>query len=238
MNILTLTNFSAIKNDTTLVTVDNFVVDQGQKVLLVGANGSGKSSLLFGLMSYPGYSHTGKVYFESTDISTTSTEEKGVLGIFFVPQDIPNIGGLTLLQMLFGLYGKKGEQTKNIIEYKKYVEELIEPYGISKELLLKHVGSGVSGGEKKQMELIALIVLRPKLALLDEVDSGVDFETVKKIYVIVNALAETGMSFIIVSHNLHEIEKIQSENIYMCKEGAIVRIEGTDILNTIKKNGY
>ncbi|MEN9852199.1 MAG: Iron-sulfur cluster assembly ATPase protein SufC [Candidatus Parcubacteria bacterium] len=238
MNILTLTNFSAIKNDTTLVTVDNFVVDQGQKVLLIGANGSGKSSLLFAMLSYPGYSHTGTMYFESEDISNNTTEEKGARGIFFVPQDIPDIGGLTLLQMLFGLYTKKGEHSKSIIEYKTYVEELIAPYGISKELLLKHIGSSVSGGEKKQMELIALIVLCPKLALLDEIDSGVDFETVQKIYTTVNALAKTGMSFIIVSHNLHEVEKIESEHIYICKDGVIVRTQGTDILNTIKKNGY
>jgi Fe-S cluster assembly ATP-binding protein len=221
MNILTLTNLEVNKPEKTLVSVSHFTVGQGSKVLLTGPNGSGKSSLLLGVMSYPGYSYSGEIHFDTQDISSYTTEQKGALGIFFIPQDIPDISGLTLLQMLYGLQSKKSDQIQGILEYKKEIEQKISVYGLSTELLLKHIGSGVSGGQKKQMELIALIALNPKLALIDEIDSGVDGETIQKICTVINTLAQSGTSFVVVSHNQTISELIHPDSVYECKEGKI-----------------
>ncbi len=238
MKRLSIENYEVKKNQKTLVKVENFEITSGQKVLILGSNGSGKSSLLFGLMSYPDYMYSGSVLFEDTDITSKTTEEKGKLGIFFSPQDIPSIEGLTLLQLLYGIYKKNTDNKQSIIEYKKEIENIISEFELSSELLLKYIGHGVSGGEKKQMELIALLILKPKLALLDEIDSGVDFETVQKIYAVIDSLANSGTSFILVSHNLTEIKKINPDVCYICKDGVLSLLGGIDSIDTIIKKGY
>jgi Fe-S cluster assembly ATP-binding protein len=225
------------KGDTVLVRAAHIKIAPGSKTVLLGANGSGKSSLLYGIMSYPGYTTCGAILYDGTDISALSLEEKGKLGIFFAPQDIPEIEGLTLLQMLYGLYKKTTESPSNIVEYKKSVESKIAGYHISPELLLKSVGSNVSGGEKKQMELIALISIAPKLAILDEIDSGVDFETVTKIYTVVTELAKQGTAFLVVSHNMSEIAKMQPDTCYLAKAGVISLLGDASSLDTIIETG-
>jgi Fe-S cluster assembly ATP-binding protein len=235
--ILHIQNIEVTKGDAVLVKADSIAISPGSKTVLLGANGSGKSSLLYGIMSYPGYTACGSILYDGTDISALSLEEKGKLGIFFAPQDIPEIEGLTLLQMLYGLYKKTSENPSNIVEYKKSLESKITVYDIAAELLLKSIGSNVSGGEKKQMELIALIATMPQLAILDEIDSGVDFETVTKIYAVVTELAKQGTAFLVVSHNMSEIAKMQPDTCYLAKAGEITLLGDASSLDTIIETG-
>jgi Fe-S cluster assembly ATP-binding protein len=225
------------KGDTVLVKAAHIKIAPGSKTVLLGANGSGKSSLLYGMMSYPGYSSTGSLEYNGQDISALTLEEKGKLSIFFSPQDIPEIEGLTLLQMLYGLHKKSTENPNSIVEYKKDIENKIAKYNITHGLLLKSIGSNVSGGEKKQMELIALIATMPQLAILDEIDSGVDFETVSKIYTVVSDLASQGVAFLVVSHNISEIAKMQPDVCYLAKAGVISLLGGASSLDTIIETG-
>lgn len=218
----------------------NISVSVGELVLLLGANGSGKSSLLKGVMSLDGTTLTGDVLLDGETLTNQKTDEKARSGIFYSPQTTPSLEGVKLISLLYGAYTKISDAVTpmSIIDLRNHAIALAQKYGLDQTLLDRPIGVGLSGGEKKQSELLQLLVLKPKFALLDEVDSGVDIEMVQKIITIISDMKRAGTGVLLISHNMSLLETINPDKVYLTKKGEIIREGDASIIKDIQKNGF
>jgi len=222
----------------TIVSGVSLSIKQGEIVILMGQNGSGKSTLLNGIMGHPGYKIlSGDIILSGKDIAMFSSDEKARSGLFLSPQTPPTIEGVTLAQFLYAAHRAIGG-TKDILSFYKYAEEQRKKLGIEKDFLKRYVNDGLSGGEKKISELLQLAILKPKYALLDEIDSGVDMDALGKIISTIRNLAEDGIGFLLVTHSDKILDMLSPEMIYIMYDGKIARSGGKELLNEIKEKGY
>ncbi len=238
MNVLSLKNFSVEVDGKVRSTVLEMSMQAGEISALVGKNGSGKSSLLSGIMTLPGYTSTGECICLGSNIEDTTLDEKARAGVVYIGQKQPEIEGLSLIQLLYGMYTPTTEAPISIVEYKNTLTEKLKKYSLKSDLLLRSIGVGLSGGEKKQIELITLLATAPKIALIDEIDSGVDIDTLENIALVIKFLQEQGTSILIVSHNFELMKKVNPEKIYLVKEGSVSYYGTSSELNTLKENGF
>ena len=211
----------------------------GEVNVLMGPNGSGKSSLLNAIMGHPKYKITGgKILLDDKDITGISTEKKAQTGIFLSLQHLPEISGITLTNFLHKAYRaqKGGEMTP--LDFYKMMEARAKEFGIDAGFLKKHLNAGLSGGEKKQSEVIQLLALEPKFALLDEIDSGVDVDALKKVFAAITALKARGVGFLLVSHHPNLLQHIKPDQVSVIKNGKIVATGGKELVGKIAREGF
>ena len=194
----------------------NLEMESGKIYTLNGKNGSGKSSLLSAIMGHPNYEIVGgsMEIISATDpskgrkIELNSVSSSVSSGIYMTMQQVPEIEGVTLIQLLHKALSKKSTDSKNeciglgILDLNKKLLEYAERFNIDKSFITRDLNYKMSGGEKKQAELLHLLALKPQYVLIDEIDSGVDRESIEKIYQVIKFLQEEyGSSFLIVSHH-------------------------------------
>jgi Fe-S cluster assembly ATP-binding protein len=241
MNSLKLDNINiSIATTEKKVSSVSLEVAASKVICLIGPNGVGKSSLAKGIIGFSGYLlSSGSIFLNGEDITSCSITEKARKGLFFVPQHTPTIEGVKLISLIHGAYiSIFGTETgKSILDLKKEGVMLANKYGLKAELLDREVGSGLSGGEKKQGELLQLLLLKPKYVILDEIDSGVDVDTIQIFARVIEDLSKEQIGFIIISHNIHFLELIQLDSVFLFKDNLIVQ-KDIDVLRDIKKNGF
>src|SRR3989344_1301580 len=211
----------------------------GEVNVLMGPNGSGKSSLLNAIMGHPKYKITGgKILLDDKDITGISTEKKAQTGIFLSLQHLPEISGITLTNFLHKAYRaqKGGEMTP--LDFYKMMEARAKEFGIDAGFLKKHLNAGLSGGEKKQSEVLQLLALEPKFALLDEIDSGVDVDALKKVFGVIEHLRAKGIGFLLVSHHPNLLQHVQPKRVTVMKDGKVVATGGKELMETIARDGF
>lgn len=239
MSTLTLKNISVTTAGRTLVDGVSLTLNSGEIHVLMGPNGSGKSSLLNALMGHPKYViSNGSMMLDDEDITTLPTEEKAKDGIFLSLQHLPEIAGVSMTNFLHRAYKEQKGGTMTPLEFYKHAEKLAIDAGISSEFLKKHVGSGLSGGEKKQSEVLQMIVLEPKFAFLDEIDSGVDVDAMKHVYAAIERLKNSGMGFVLVTHYAHILEHVSVDAVHVMREGKLIASGGKELANRIAKEGF
>jgi len=230
-----LKNISIQADDKEIVSDVSFVLKKGEVAVLMGPNGSGKSTLVNGVMGHPDYSVTkGQVLFEEKDITKSKTEEKAEKGIFLSMQHIPRVGGLTLAAFLH----KASKSTESVLEYYVSLRTEVEEYGINPDLLDRPLTAGLSGGEKKLSEIIQLVALKPKLAVLDEIDSGVDVDALKTFFTAIGKLKEKGTSFLIISHHPSLLDHLSPNTVHVMSNGKLVRSHGKELAEEILEHGF
>ena len=202
----------------------NLTLDNKKTYVILGKNGSGKTSLLMTLMGIGKYNITkGKIFLDKTDITKTSIYERTKMGFSLLFQKPPIIEGLKLRNLI------KGDE----IKLKKYMAML----NIDQEFLEREVNKGLSGGETKRTELLQVLMMNPKIALLDEPDSGVDIDSIKYILSAINELKKISSILIIVTHNIGIVKKINPDNIIVINNGLVSEYGKIELLNNIYKNG-
>ena len=189
--------------------------------ILMGPNGSGKSSFAFAIAGHPKYKTRGKVFLGEKEISKLKPEERARLGTFLAFQNPPEIEGLLMKRFASMLSEKYEEEAKNA-----GVENLLE----------RSLNYKFSGGEKKRSELFQLLLLKPKFAILDEIDSGLDVEGIKKISEMIENMKTT--SFLFITHNPEAAEMMKAGMVFVMLDGKIVRRGGSEIIKIIKEEGY
>lgn len=214
----------------------NLEVKKNEKVFILGPNGSGKSTLALSIMSYPKYKITdGKIYFENEDITDLPPNEKVKRGIFICMQTPIEIEGVSLRSVLqIALKNLKGEI--NLFEFDKQLEKNIEKLKFTKEFMFRDLNVGFSGGEKKKSEILQLITLNPKLAILDEFDTGLDVDSLKFICNIINNLKDT--TFLIITHYTRILKYIKPDSVIVMNDGKIVAEGNADLAYQIEERGY
>lgn len=202
-------------------------IAKGEVVALMGANGSGKSSLANMLMGNPEYAilakddGESKIKFLGKDLLSMTADERVKMGLYVVWQNPVTIPGLSVFSLCKSIYEAQGNRISELVAFKKKLEDLATQVGLPKDYVSRNVNEGFSGGERKRLELMQMLLLNPKLAILDEVDSGLDAEGVKIVIKIVNKMKLDGSSFILITHNKKLLEEIKVDKVCEMKYGRL-----------------
>lgn len=226
--MLTIKNLSVFVESKKILEKINLEISKKEIVAILGPNGSGKTTLARAILNDKRYKKTGKIIFEDKDITKMPTESIIRLGVFFTPQFIPSIEYV---------------KTKTFLKYLGFTK-LDEIVRIAKEINLREdfiergLNENLSGGERKKFEILLLKTSNSKLAILDEIDSGLDLETVKYLIKVIKEKKNEGMSFIIISHYPTIFKEIETDKAVVLKDGKIAKTGGKEIIEEIEKNGY
>ena len=221
----------------------NLTVNKNTTHIIMGKNGCGKSSLLNSIVKNPVYEiKSGDIFFEKKSITKLAVYEIAQRGIFLSFQNAPAISGLSISSLLKNAVNSvkqaNSEKPLTAPEFIKFAKTYCEILEIPNTWLSREVNKGFSGGEKKRLSMLEMLFLSPKLALLDEPDSGVDTESINIIIKAINYLREKGTTFIIVSHYEKMIRNLNPDFIHIMSEGKIVKTGDITLLDMIEKEGF
>jgi Fe-S cluster assembly ATP-binding protein len=205
----------------------------------MGPNGSGKSSLVNALMGHPSYRiMSGALMLDGEDITALSPDKKAQRGLFLSLQHVPKVGGITLATFLHKVHAARTGEQIDVLEYYLALRDRATEFGISPDLADRPVTEGLSGGEKKLAEALQLVALRPAFALLDEIDSGVDIDALKKVFAVVEKLRADGTAFLIISHHPSLLDHLAPDAVHVMAAGKLVRSGGRALAEEILKDGF
>jgi len=221
----------------------NLTVNAGEVHSIMGPNGSGKSTLAQVLAGRDSYEVTeGEIIFEGKDLLELAPEERACEGIFMAiqyPVEIPGVANTYLLREALNSVRKyRGQEPLKHIEFAKYAKEKIKVMQISDNLLKRAVNEGFSGGEKKRNEIFQMQILEPKLAILDETDSGLDIDALKVVAQGVNALRSPERAFIVITHYQRLLDYIVPDFVHVLVDGKIVKSGGKELALELEEKGY
>jgi Fe-S cluster assembly ATP-binding protein len=218
-------------------------VNLGEVHAIMGPNGSGKSTLAHVLSGKPGYEVTGgTVTFAGEDLLALAPDQRAARGIFLAfqyPLEIPGVVTMTFLRTALNAQRKaRGETELTTPEFMRRVRELAKKLSIEPDLLKRPVNVGFSGGEKKRNEILQMALFEPKLAVLDETDSGLDIDALKVVAEGVNALRSPGRAMIVITHYQRLLNHIVPDIVHVLSRGRIVRTGGKELALELEAKGY
>jgi Fe-S cluster assembly ATP-binding protein len=221
----------------------NLEVGEGEVHAIMGPNGSGKSSFAHVLAGREGYTVTGgEVRFDDQDLLALSVEERARKGLFLAlqyPVELPGVSNLVFLrESLNAIRAARGEPALDAAAFMKVVRDKAGQVNMSPELLKRSVNAGFSGGEKKRNEILQLALLEPRLAILDETDSGLDIDALRVVADGVNALRSPQRAFILVTHYQRLLDYIEPDYVHVLSGGRIVRSGDKSLALELERRGY
>jgi Fe-S cluster assembly ATP-binding protein len=216
----------------------SLTVNAGEIHALMGPNGAGKSTLAKVLAGHPQYEITGgEIWFQSQNIVDLDPEERAKLGLFMSFQYPLEVPGLTNFQFLHAAYnalqGKVSEE-----EFSKILDEKIKLLEMKGEFKMRNLNEGFSGGEKKRNEILQMAVLEPKLAILDETDSGLDIDAMRIVAEGVNRLMQPSRALILITHYQRLLDYIKPHFVHVVLDGRIVESGGPELALKLETQGY
>jgi len=214
-------------------------VKKGQVVALMGPNGSGKSTLSFALMGHPKYKITGgKILLNDEDITSSSPDERARKGLFLSFQYPAEISGITFANFLRAALNAKNPDKKiQVFDFLKLLKEKMKLLNMPEKFVERYLNEGFSGGEKKRAEILQLLLLQPKIAVLDETDSGLDIDSLKIVAEGVNAVKKD-MGVIVITHYQRLLDYIVPDVIHVLHNGKIIKTGGKELALELEKHGY
>lgn len=221
----------------------NLSLEAGKVHAIMGPNGAGKSTLGYAIAGREGYEITaGQIIFEGQDIAELEPEQRAALGIFLAfqyPVEIPGVNNTYFLRTALNAQRKaRGEIELDSMAFLKKVREKLSVLHLKDELLHRAVNTGFSGGEKKRNEIFQLALLEPKLAILDETDSGLDIDALKAVAEGVNHMRNANRSFLIITHYQRLLDYITPDVVHVMAEGRIVASGGPELALQLEREGY
>ncbi len=208
---------------------------------LMGPNGSGKSSLALSLIGHPDYQIThGSVIFNGVNILDLSIDKRAHCGLFLVFQHPVVIPGVTVMQFLHEAYRAVCNPESTVGDFYAQLIEAMDLLEIDYAFAERHVHDGFSGGQKKKLELLQLFLLKPKVAILDELDSGLDVDALKVVVRALNVIRMQcpDMTFLIITHYQPLLEYLVPEYVHVLMNGSLVRSGDTSLAHLIREKGY
>lgn len=208
--------------------------------VLMGPNGSGKSTLAQSLMGHPEYIVTnGSIKLDDVDLLSLSPDERSLAGLFLSFQYPSEVPGVTVSNFLRMVYNKRHEDKLSPVKFRKLLKEKMALLAIDESFINRYLNEGFSGGEKKRMEILQMLVLEPKFVVLDETDSGLDIDALKIVSEGINILKEqTGMGVLVITHYTRILNHIEPDNVYVMKGGVIVQSGGKELAEELEAKGY
>ncbi len=215
-------------------------VERSSVVAIMGPNGSGKSTLVNAIMGNETYEVLdGEIVFEGESILDLPTSERAKRGIFVSFQHPPEIEGVrysSFLPMILSRYHP--EDRSSIVKLRKRMVEVFESVGLGEEFVHRHINVGFSGGEMKKSEIAQMLFVEPKLAILDEIDSGLDVDALKVVSRAINSLRERGTTFVMITHYPRILHHVEPDVVHVLVDGRISMSGGMDLAMRIEEEGY
>jgi Fe-S cluster assembly ATP-binding protein len=241
--LLEIKNLHAEVDNKKILNGLDLVVNKGEVHAIMGPNGSGKSTLAYVLAGKPGYTVTqGQVLLDGEDLLAMQPDERAAKGVFLAfqyPLEIPGVASMTFLRTALNAQRKRrGEPELSTPEFIKKVREVAGKLGIDPEMLRRAVNVGFSGGEKKRNEILQMSLLEPRLAVLDETDSGLDIDALRIVSEGVNRLRSPERSFIVITHYQRLLDYIVPDVVHVLSKGRIVKTGGKDLALELEARGY
>ncbi len=241
--MLKINNLQASIEEKEILRGFNLEVKPGEVHAIMGPNGSGKSTLAYMLAGRDGYQVTGgSIDYLGEDLLEMEPEERAAAGVFLAfqyPIEIPGVANMYFLRTaLNSIRRAKGEQEIDAASFLKLVREKAKIVGVKQELLKRAVNFGFSGGEKKRNEILQMAVLEPKLAILDETDSGLDIDALRTVADGVNQLRSPERSMVVITHYQRLLDYIVPDVVHVMLEGKIIRSGGKELALELEKSGY
>jgi Fe-S cluster assembly ATP-binding protein len=222
----------------------DLTVNRGEIHALMGPNGSGKSTLANVIMGQPNLEVTeGQILFKGEDITEADPDERARMGLFMAfqyPVAIPGVTVTKYLRMVMNAHrDARGEGDIPLREFRKTVEAAMELTNVPKEFASRYLNEGFSGGEKKRMEILQLALQTPKLAVLDETDSGLDIDALNVVAHGVNTVAKgTDMGTLIITHYQRILHLVRPDRVSIMFDGRIVKEGGPELVERLEREGY
>ncbi|HEX6143146.1 MAG TPA: Fe-S cluster assembly ATPase SufC [Geminicoccaceae bacterium] len=241
--MLSIRNLKVTVEDKEILRGVDLEVHPGEVHAVMGPNGSGKSTLAYLLAGREGYDATaGEVLLDGEPLLEMEPEERAAAGLFLAfqyPVEIPGVANMYFLRTaLNALRRARGQEEITAPAFMKLVRERAAEVGVKPELLKRSVNVGFSGGEKKRNEILQLAVLEPRLAVLDETDSGLDIDALRTVADGVNRLRRPDRAMIVITHYQRLLEYIVPDHVHVMLEGRIVRSGGKELAKELERSGY
>ena len=236
----------ALEDGTEIVKGVDLDVDLGQKHAIMGPNGSGKSTLAYALMGHPAYDVTeGQILLDGEDVTELGADERAQRGLFLAfqyPHAIPGVTVTSFLRSAINANRKAAAGGEDdpvpIPEFRTSLLAAMEDLRVPRELASRYLNDGFSGGEKKRVEILQMAMLKPKIAVLDETDSGLDIDALKIVANGVNALVGAEMGALVITHYQRILDYITPDFVHVFVDGRIVEEGGRELADTLEAEGY
>lgn len=238
-NLLSIENLYVNAGEKEILKGLNLNIKRGEIHVIMGPNGAGKSTLANVILNNPEYKKiSGNVLFEGENINDLTTDKisnKGIFMSFQTPEEIPGISTSNFIRVAKSKVEKSPVKLFKVKEeIKKYADEL----NMNKKLLDRNLNVGFSGGEKKKNEILQMLVLNPKLAILDETDSGLDIDSVRAVSKGINLYKNENNAVLIITHNMRILESLNVDKVHILIDGKIVKTGGNKLIHQVEENGF
>ena len=238
-NLLEINNLHAGVEGREILKGVNLNIKPGEIHVIMGPNGSGKTTTANAILNNPVYKKTeGTITFDGIDITNESTDEiarKGIFMSFQLPEEIP---GVSVTNFLKYAKNKVTGKPVKIFEFKKELQKYMEELNMNPKNMERSLNVGFSGGEKKKNEILQMLVLNPKLAILDETDSGLDVDAIKTVSKGIEMFKNDENGVLIITHNTKILHSLKVDYVHIFIDGKIVKTGNQELAKKIEENGY
>ena len=241
--MLKITDLHATIDDKEILTGLSLEIPSGEVHAIMGPNGSGKSTLTRVLSGDPRYTVTsGSIEFNGENLLEKPAEERARIGLFLsyqYPVSIPGVSNIQFLKAAVNAHrATQGQSPLDALQMLERARDGLKRVNLDDSFLQRGVNEGFSGGEKKRNELLQMILLEPKLCLLDEADSGLDIDALKVVGDVVNEMRATERSFLLITHYRRLLDHIPPDRVHILSAGKIVASGGMELAEELERNGY
>jgi len=239
--MLLLQNITVCVDQKVILQNLNLSVAQGSLHVIMGKNGSGKSSLAHMLIGHPLYNITqGAILYKEQDLTAISIQDRSKQGIFLAFQQPISIPGVTVFQFLKEIYAVSSQPDLTATDFQQLVESLLQQVSLDIAFLYRGLHENFSGGEKKRLEIVQMLLLQPKLIILDEIDSGLDVDALRIIGTTVHAYLQehSDASCIVITHYRRILDYFQPDFVHVMHDGNIVHSGDAQLSHEIEQKGY
>ncbi|MCX8174610.1 MAG: Fe-S cluster assembly ATPase SufC [Candidatus Micrarchaeota archaeon] len=238
MSLLEIENLRVRAEAREIIRGISLSLEAGQVHIIMGQNGSGKSTLLLALAGSPRYEVAGKASFEGKNLLSLKPHERARAGILLAFQQPVEVPGVRMADFLRRAYCARFGKEIPVLEFESLLQRKMDELGIEREFAMRGLNEGFSGGEKKKSEMLQLSLLKPKLALLDELDSGLDVDAAPKVAEMVERARQDGASAIVVTHYTKILRGLRPDRVHVMKDGRIILSGDARLAQKLEREGF